>query len=93
MDTNEQYEFRGFVIIPRMFYSLRGYVEHHVPVGSFLTAVICNDLKQAVQQADDVNLVNIPAFVEYLYNHAPSECWGSKEKHNNWLSSRENSND
>jgi hypothetical protein len=75
-----------------MFSSLRGYVEQHIPVGSFLEAVISNDLKQAVQQADDTNIRNIPAFVGYLYNNAPSECWGSKEKYKRWLAPKENNN-
>lgn len=39
-----------------------------------------NDLKSAVAHADDENLQNLPAYVGYLYNEAPGDCWGSKEK-------------
>lgn len=52
---------------------------------SFLRAVLENNLKEAVLQADDFNLRNLPAFVAYLYNHTPIECWGSAEKVTKWL--------
>ena len=81
----EEYKFRGFRIRPSMLEAVKRYTEKHCPVGGFLTAVICNDLEQACWKADDENLRNIPAFVAYFYNNAPSPCWGSKEKMNKWL--------
>ena len=50
-----------------------------------LRAVICNNLKDACGLADDDNLQNLPAFVAYFYNIAPSACWGSPEKYQAWI--------
>lgn len=65
--------------------SLRQYVENHVPVGGFLEAVICNNLSESVARADIRNIRNIPAYANWLYNHAPSSCWGSVEKYDKWI--------
>jgi hypothetical protein len=65
--------------------SLRGYLEHGRPVGSFLTAVLSNDLKRAVAKADDVNLPLLPAYVSYLYDHAPYASWGSEQAVETWI--------
>ena len=80
------YTFRRFTVADHMLDSLKRYTEKHHPVGDFLTAVLENNLSEAVGKADDYNLINLPAFVGYLYNEAPSECWGSKEKVKEWLS-------
>lgn len=79
------YAFRGYRISAHMLDALKRYTEKHCPVGDFLTAVLENNLSEAVGKADDYNLRNLPAFVGYLYNEAPSQCWGSKEKVKKWL--------
>lgn len=81
----ETYTFRGFHIPGYMMGGLKRYIENHIPPGDFLTAIICNDLFEAVGRADDVNAANIPAYVGYFYNEAPSACWGSKEKMKAWV--------
>lgn len=81
------YQFRNFYIPERMMESIEAYVEEGRPVGNFLSAVICNDLKLACMYADDENLQNIPAFIAYLYNEVPGACWGSKELMKEWLES------
>jgi len=80
-----KYEFFGFVIPEYMRDGIAMYIKYGVDPGSFLTAVICNDLKNAVGQADEINLKNIPAYVNYFYNHAPIDCWGSKAAMNGWI--------
>lgn len=82
---NEEYTFRGFTIPDYMMDGLKLYIENRIPPGHFLSAVISNDLAEAVSRADDTNIRNIPAYLGYLYNEAPSGCWGSKEKMNAWL--------
>ena len=52
-----------------------------------MQAVICNNLKESVGQADDENMDNLPAYVGYFYNEAPSACWGSKEAMDQWIAS------
>lgn len=74
------YKFKEFHIPNHMLESLEAYVETHRGVGSFLAAVIRNDLADAVARADDENLPNLPAYIGWLYNKAPMSCWGSPEK-------------
>ena len=77
------YRFRQFAIPVHMMASLTGYIERGVPVGDFLTAVLENNLSEACGRDD--NLENLPAYVAYLYNEAPSPCHGSPEKVRAWL--------
>lgn len=79
------YHFREFAIPDRMMQSLHDYCAFGHPVGHFLTAVLSNDLAEACARADEDNLRNLPAYVHYLYNEAPSTCWGSPEKVKAWL--------
>ena len=81
------YKFNQFYIPERMMSGIRRYVEHGVRPGDFLSAVIQNNLSQAVGRADTENLKNIPAFVAYLYNECPGNCWGSPEKMESWMES------
>jgi hypothetical protein len=82
---SQRYQFQEFYIPHRMMSSILNYVNWGIPPGDFLTAVICNDLKEAVGRADDENLRNIPAYVAYFYNEAPSPCWGSEKKMRAWI--------
>jgi hypothetical protein len=66
-------------------YNLKNYVEHKIPSGHFLTAVISNDLRGAVARADSVNIKHIVAIVRWLYWEVPSVAWGSKEAFENWI--------
>ena len=84
------YNFRQFYIPDRMMPALKRYIEEKIPPGHFLTAVICNDLTEACGRADDENMANLPAYVAYLYNEAPANCWGSKKKMKLWLAHPEN---
>ena len=85
MNWGERYECNGYYVPPRMMGGLRRYIEHGVPAGSFLMAVVENDLKNAVGRADEENLTNLPAYVYFLYNEAPGGCWGSQEKVERWI--------
>lgn len=63
---------------------VRRYIEHAIPPGSFLTAVICNDLKEACGRADDENQRNLCEIVKWFYNEAPHDCWGSEDAMRTW---------
>ena len=65
--------------------SIKRYIESGIPTGSFLEAVLCNDLAAAVARADQWNLSALPAIVGYLYSECPRECWGSLETVNAWI--------
>ena len=83
------YCFQEFYIPERMMEGIWRYIEHRVTPGDFLTAVLCNDLAEACGRADDENMRNLPAYVAYFYNEAPSLCWGSSEKVEKWLKEKE----
>lgn len=63
------------------------YLEHGVLPGSFLTAVLENDLKGAFGRADHINESRIKDIVTFLYNYAPGPCWGSPQKVASWVAS------
>ncbi len=63
---------------------LEKYIHHGEIPDRFLTSVLENKLKQAYSNADDDNLPAIPAIVNYLYNNAPSQCWGNARLVDEW---------
>lgn len=64
------------------------YIEHGIQPGSFLRAVLVNDLKEACAMADEENKYRLYDFVYALYNYAPSTCWGSEERVQRWIDER-----
>lgn len=80
----EIYQFKGQYIPPRMMDLIEQWVKHAAEPGSFLTAIIQNDLKQAVANADEENVHNLAAYVSYFYNEVPIACWGSPKAMEQW---------
>ena len=68
---------------------LQRYVEHRMPTGGFLEAVLCNDLREACGHADNYNRHKIFEIVSYCWNELPYNCWGSPERVNNWLEGKD----
>lgn len=64
---------------------LKLYVERGIPPGSFMMAILMNDLKEACGRADHINRYAIFDIVQVLYNEVPSTCWGSPEKVFDWI--------
>jgi hypothetical protein len=60
------------------------WIEHGIYPGGFLTAVLENDLVGAVSRADHINIHRIPDYVRYLFNDAPSDCWGGPDEVRAW---------
>jgi len=67
-------------------YSLDSYLNHKLPPGGFLTAVLTNDLFGAIGKADGENSRAIKEICMLIYNDIPSGAWGTKEKVERWLS-------
>ena len=65
--------------------ALEDYVETGELHGHFLTAVLENDLREAVSRADLNNRRNLTEIVMYCLNHIPYQCWGSKERVAEWI--------
>ena len=61
------------------------YVSHGVPLGSFLHAVMCNDLMQAMAYADERNRACMHGICSYVYNEVPAMCHGSVERYDAWV--------
>jgi hypothetical protein len=57
---------------------------HGIAPGSFLSAVICNDLKESFGRADEINRDCLFEWVQFFYNHTPHDCWGSEERAAAW---------
>jgi hypothetical protein len=60
------------------------WIENGINPGSFLTAVLENNLLEAYGRADYINQQRMKDYMQYLYNYAPSGCWGSPEKVAKW---------
>lgn len=72
----------------RLLMSLDMYAQEKRPVGSFLKAVLENDLFMAVGYADPESMACLKKIVTYIHCQLPSGCWGSKDNVKEWLSSK-----
>ena len=70
---------------PHMREAAKRYIERGARPGHFRTAVICNNLSEAMGRADDTNRDRLFDIVSFFYNEAPSPCWGSPEKMKAWM--------
>ena len=57
--------------------------------GTFLRAVLTNNLRDAVILADDRNRRKLPEIVMSFYQYAPAGVWGSDERVKEFLSAEE----
>jgi hypothetical protein len=64
---------------------IREYVLYGKSGGSFQTAIFSDSLVKAFGKADDINRKYLEEYAMFLYWIAPSECWGSLEKVNQWI--------
>ena len=69
--------------------SFKRYIEQGIPTGSFLRAVLENNLREAFGRADEYNSACMREIVAWLWNEAPADCWGSPEKVKNWIAARQ----
>lgn len=60
------------------------WVSHGTPDGSFVMAVLENDLRGAIFSADGDNCKNLKDVVKYVMWEIPAVCWGSKEAVRDW---------
>jgi hypothetical protein len=64
--------------------ALEAWINHGRPTGSFLKAVLENDLAGAFMRADEANLAALRDIVFWVYHEAPIACWGSLENVTIW---------
>lgn len=74
-----------YKLIPKItLESLQAWIKHGVLPGSFLQAVLKNDLIQAIPRADRHNLAAIVEICAWVRNEAPIGSWGSRELVEQW---------
>ena len=61
------------------------YIRQGVPPGSFLYAVLSNDLFEAVTRADEYNLQYLENICRYVYDSTPNACHGDLARVQHWL--------
>ena len=67
----------------------RLYIEEGEMPGSFLVAVLTNNLVEAFGKADEVNRSCLWDWCLWLYNEAPEHAWGSAEKVLAWCAEQQ----
>lgn len=73
------------LVPPHMFPGVERYMLEGVAPGNFLSALLCNDLMDAMGRADDTNADAIRQWCQFLYNFAPANSYGSPEIFKAWL--------
>jgi hypothetical protein len=69
---------------------LENYLLYGYRPGSFLEAVLCNDLQSAWARADSVNKHSgLGAIVDFLRFDAPHNSWGSESLYKDWIADYE----
>lgn len=84
--------FEDYEIPEHMRQSLIYYVLEGLEPGSFMSAVLSNDLAESVGRADHINREKLFNYVQFIYNVMPSESWGSSEKIFSWCAWRNQEN-
>jgi hypothetical protein len=64
------------------------YVAHGFRPGSFLEAVLANDLMDAVKRGDDDSRAGLVALCIFIDNDLPALCHGSRERVAAWMEAR-----
>ena len=78
-----------YSILPKhMQEGMRLYIEKGIQPGSFLTAVLENDLVRSFESAEFLNQHRLLDFAVFLVHQAPRGCWGDTETVNRWLEGR-----
>ena len=68
-----------------MRFGVHNYIEHGLEPGSFLRAVISNNLFEAIKRADRVNAEYLPLYVRFFESNAPAWCYGSLKNYTSWV--------
>jgi len=69
--------------------AITDYANNHTPHGHFVTAVLENNLSEAIFRADSNSLAGLEDIVRFVYWEIPHSSHGSVEKVNAWLKTKE----
>ena len=81
------------VLPDRFRCSIQRWLEHAISPGSFLMAVLENDLRGAMANADNMSIKQLPGIVCWLHGYAPMGSWGSRETVSRWLDTIKSASD
>ena len=73
-------------IPPHMQSAITRYLEHGVNPGGFVTAVLENNLSEAVCRADDTNSTLLREYIMVMTWMLPAHAWGSRSRVEAWTS-------
>ena len=65
--------------------ALDNYLIHGIQPGSFMTAVLCNDLHGAINRADSGNLINFALVCNEIIHRCPPDAFGSEQHVRDWI--------
>ena len=65
------------------------FVEHGIKPGDFLTAVLSNDLMDAIGRADEENQRDIVEICQFIHMEIPYNCHGSPELVKAWIETKQ----
>jgi hypothetical protein len=76
----DQYK-KGLHLVPEhMRDGLILWIENGIMTGNFMTALMENDLMEAMGRADEVNQNSIKNWCVFLYTYSPRGCHGSPSR-------------
>lgn len=64
---------------------MKRFTDQGIRPGGFLYAILTNDLRGAVVQADYINITVIPNIVMYCLENLPHDIWGDVESVEAWI--------
>ena len=76
----------------RLRHGMKLYVDHGIDPGSFLMAVLTNNLIGALNTADPNNLRDLKEIVNWFHGELPGGCWGTEDVVENWIRSKHDDN-
>jgi len=78
------------IVDKHMKETLNLYWKNNIRPGSFTYALLCNDLFQAVENADVLNRYRITDIVKYILRYGPIGSYGSPEIVESWIKQGKN---
>lgn len=70
-----------------IFGGIKRFFRYHLEPGAGLNAILSNDLRTTVQYCRNDVLESLRQIM-FLLNDLPSDCWGTQERVNDWISQR-----
>lgn len=73
-----------FAVPVRLHDGIVRWIVSGIQPGSFLSAALANDLMFATCRASGLVIEELRTLMQWAFNEAPNDCWGSYEKMKAW---------